>query len=111
MRLFGEAVLDGIELARTTLKHHEIKLLRNLAMTAKTAFSKLVVDYEAIKDCEECEEDREVIRADQEHLMTLIQFIMHGLAPLAKNPSVDLVFSHFNETNHEAISERVDRYL
>lgn len=110
--LLGETVLRGIELIRSTLKHHEIKLLRSLAKTVKTAFMKLLQDHEAIQECEECVLDKEVNHADQMYLMSLIQFIMHGLAPLdKKSESVGEAYKIFNQTNDNAIFERVQAYL
>ena len=112
VRLFGSMVLRGIELIRSTLQHHEIKLLRSLATTVKTAFMKLLQDEEAIRDCQECEFDKEVNRADQLHLMSLMQFIIHGLSPLDKrSETVGEAFKLFDNLNEHVISERVVAYL
>ncbi len=110
--VMGQAVLNGIELARSTLKHHEIKLLRGLAVTVKTAFMKLLQDYEGTRGCDDCEFDMKVNNEDQKHLMTLLQFIMHGLAPLDKKPEkLRDALKFFDQTNTRAIEDRVQAYL
>jgi len=105
-------MLGGATLVKSKLKHHEVKLLRSLALTTKTAFMKLLQDYESTKDCEDCTEDLEVIEADMNHLMGIMEFIVHGSAPLDKDPSkAPELFKTFSETNEEVITQKVDAYL
>jgi hypothetical protein len=102
----------GIELARTTLRHHELKLLRSLATTAKTAFMRLLEDHDITRDCGKCTLDLKVNKEDQIQLMTLIQFIMHGLAPVeAQSRTVEEAVKKFYEINESALEERVEAYL
>lgn len=112
VNLLGQTVLNGIKLIRSSFQHHEIKLLRSLTITVKLAFMKLIEDHEVIQECEECVLDKQVNHADQMHLMSLIQFIIHGLSPLDANvKSVQDAFKFFNQTNHRAVHERVEFYL
>jgi len=113
VQVLGKTAFHGIELARGDLKRHEVKLLRTLATTLKTAFMKLVQDHEGMTSCSSCELDLEVNRADQDYLMALIQFIISGLGPLDKPSPKDIeeAFSAFNATNAPAIETRVEAYL
>jgi len=111
VHVFSETILESIEKVKAELELHEIKLLRGLATTVKTAFMKLLQDHEEIKECKECKDDQDVNRADQIQLMSLLKFIIHGLGPVDKDPSkVKDVFQKFHETNADIIAERVDTY-
>ena len=105
------AILTGIEMARTILRHHQIKLLRSLVTTAKMAFVKLIQDYQALEDCDECTVDKTVGRADEKKLMGLIQYIVHGLtAESQQQETIKQDFEDFAKENDEALSERVEAY-
>jgi len=109
---FGEVVINGIQLAGKEFKCHQVKILRSLLTTVKAAFTKLIQDYEATKECGACEEELRVNKNDQKYLMTLMEFILHGLAPVQKKwEGVKDALKIFNETNGDVISNRVENYL
>jgi len=111
VRTLVTTITRAIDLVRTKLELHAIKLLKVLATTVKAAFLRLVEDDEAMEHCSDCELDKRVTKEDKNELMGLIQFIIHGISIPDKKPgSTAEAFEVFKRENEKAIAQRVELF-
>jgi len=90
---------------------HFIRLSRNLIGTLKIGFTKLTQDRTALELCEKCTEDKTINYNDRIQVLSIIQFIIHGLDPVEHGKlDIDLAFNNFYTQNKAAIETRVNSY-
>ena len=90
---------------------HFIRLTRNLVGTLKIGFTKLTQDRAELESCVKCTADKAINYNDRVQLMSIIQFIFHGLEPVEQGKlDVDPAFNTFFTENKAAIESRVNSY-
>jgi len=101
-------VTDG----RTVTPTHAVRLNRNMLATLRSVMTKLQQDWLRLQDeCGGCEFDKKITEGDKLRVMTLLQFMIHGLTPYHKdNKDIESVFIEFEQRNEEAIRERVQEF-
>jgi len=110
----GEVVILGLKTVENEFKLHEVKMIRTLLTTVKAAFTKLLQDSEVTTGCEPdgCAQELAITKNDEIYLMTLMEFMLHGLAPVQKkSEDVRDGLRKFDEANSEVIHNRVHAYL
>lgn len=59
-RFLIDLILRGIGKSRTHGRHHYVRLTRQLILVAKTTYSKLLQDFDALDECAACTQDKQI---------------------------------------------------
>lgn len=103
--------MNYITESRTNSQLHFVRLTRNLVGTLKIGFNKLSQDQVELEACPGCVEDKSINFNDRVQLMSLMQFIIHGLEPVeAGKLPIDPAFKKFYTNNKAAVESRVNSY-
>ncbi|ODM90809.1 hypothetical protein Ocin01_15873 [Orchesella cincta] len=97
--------------ARRFSPEHSVRITRNLLRTLRTVMTKTRQDSFALEKCADCTFDKEVVEGDKFRVMSLIQFIIHGMGPFERGSwEVKPLFLDFVNINKEAIWQRVREF-
>jgi len=103
--------IEYVTMANKEAPLHLVHLTRGLVGTLKTAFNKLTEDDMDLQYCAGCTEDKTLNYNDRLQLMSLMQFLIHGLEPVEQGKMKPRdVFEKFFTANKPAIESRVKGY-
>ncbi|CAL8121194.1 unnamed protein product [Orchesella dallaii] len=90
---------------------HSVRITRNLLRTLRTVLTKLQQDALALAPCETCTLDKALTEGDKFRIVSLIQFVIHGLGPFEKDRrELKPLFDEFVKVNEVALKQRVKEF-